>query len=156
MDTQTPQNKKLRHARFVSEIFSTNSNFHTSCLVYWEVFRSFFVVVDFCVVVVVVVFLGGEPKYSYKIILNPSFPISPNTDLFTLKYRRLRVQSNFSRVFSVFSHRPGRGAAILAVCRRFGNRRLHYARFRFVSRQEHLFPHCFGTFSVNSFPCCSQ
>ena len=42
-------------------------------------------------------------------------------------------------------------AAILAVCRRFGNRRFHYARLRFVSPQEHLFPHCFGTFAISSF-----
>ena len=43
-------------------------------------------------------------------------------------------------------------AAILAVCRRFGNRRFHYARLRFVSPQEHLFLHCFGTFAISSFP----
>ena len=30
--------------------------------------------------------------------------------------------------------------------------RLHYAGFRFVSRQEHLFPDCFGTFCISSFP----
>ena len=33
-----------------------------------------------------------------------------------------------------------------------GNKRLHYGGLRFVSRQEHLFPHCFGTFSISSFP----
>ena len=27
-----------------------------------------------------------------------------------------------------------------------------YAGLRFVSRQEHLFPQCFGTFSISSFP----
>ena len=43
--------------------------------------------------------------------------------------------------------RPGAGVAILAVCRR-----LHYARVRFVSRQQHLFSHCFGTFSICFFP----
>ena len=41
--------------------------------------------------------------------------------------------------------------AAIPVCRWFGNRRLHYARLWFVSRQEHLFPHCFGTFSISSF-----
>ena len=41
-------------------------------------------------------------------------------------------------------------AAILAVCRS-GNRRLRHARLRFVSQQEHLYPHCFGTFSISSF-----
>ena len=42
--------------------------------------------------------------------------------------------------------------AILAVCRRFKNRRLHSAGLRLVCQQEHLFPHCFGTFSISSFP----
>ena len=67
------------------------------------------------------------------------------------------------RVFSVFSHRPGAmlftdvifatmdywkfPAAILVIGRRSGNRRL-----RFLSWQEHLFPHCFGTFFISSFP----
>ena len=53
---------------------------------------------------------------------------------------------------SHFQRRPGTVAAILAVCRRSGNRRLHYAGLRFVYRQEHLFPQCFGTFSITSFP----
>ena len=39
----------------------------------------------------------------------------------------------------------------MAVCR-FENRRLHYTGLRFVSPQEHLFPRCFGTFSISSFP----
>ena len=30
--------------------------------------------------------------------------------------------------------------------------KLHYAGLRFVSLQEHLFPHCLGTFSISSFP----
>ena len=67
------------------------------------------------------------------------------------------------RVFSVFSHRPGAvlftdvifatmgywkfPAAILVIGRRSGKRRL-----RCLSWQEHLFPHCFGTFSISSFP----
>ena len=51
----------------------------------------------------------------------------------------------FLEKFEYF-HRPGPGVAILAVCRRFGNRRLHHACLRFVSQQEHLFPHCFGNF----------
>ena len=42
--------------------------------------------------------------------------------------------------------------ATLAVCRRFGNRRLHQAGLRFVSQQEHLFRHYFGTLSISSFP----
>ena len=42
--------------------------------------------------------------------------------------------------------------AIRAACKRPGNKKLHYAGLRFLSRQEHLFPHCFGTFSVSSFP----
>ena len=50
------------------------------------------------------------------------------------------------RVFSVFSH------TILAVCRWSANRRFHYARLRFLSGQEHLFPHRVGTFSIRSFP----
>ena len=33
-----------------------------------------------------------------------------------------------------------------------GNKRLHYGELRFVFQQEHLFPHCFGTFSISSFP----
>ena len=53
---------------------------------------------------------------------------------------------------SVLIHRPGTGAATLAVSRKFGIRRVHYARHRFVSWQEHLFPHCFCTFSISSFP----
>ena len=32
-----------------------------------------------------------------------------------------------------------------------GNKRLHYGELRFVFQQEHLFPHCFGTFSISSF-----
>ena len=67
------------------------------------------------------------------------------------------------RFFSVFSHRPGAilfndvvfaamgywkvPAPILVACRWFG---LGCAGLRFVSRQEHLFPHCFGTFSISS------
>ena len=48
---------------------------------------------------------------------------------------RLHFQKNchiFRKVsaFSVLSHRPQREAAILAVCRRFGNRRLHYSLCR--------------------------
>ena len=42
--------------------------------------------------------------------------------------------------------------AILVVCRCCANRRLNYAGLRFVSQQEHLFPHCFGTFPISSFP----
>ena len=42
-------------------------------------------------------------------------------------------------------------AAILAVCRRFGNRRLLYASLRFVSWQELLSPYSFGTFSISFF-----
>ena len=30
--------------------------------------------------------------------------------------------------------------------------KFHYAGLRFVSLQEHLFPHCVGTFSISSFP----
>ena len=70
--------------------------------------------------------------------------------------------------FSVFSHSPGAvlfiyvtfaaigywevRAAIMLECTRFGNRRLHCARLRFVSCQEHLFPHCSGTFYISSLP----
>ena len=70
-------------------------------------------------------------------------------------------------VFVVFNYRPGSAlfidlifattgywkaqAAILVVCRRSGNRRLHYVRLRFVSPQEQLFPHCFDSFSISSF-----
>ena len=43
-------------------------------------------------------------------------------------------------------------AAIMLECTRFGNRRLHCARLRFVSCQEHLFPHCSGTFYISSLP----
>ena len=42
-------------------------------------------------------------------------------------------------------------ATIMAVFAQFGNERLYYARLRFVSWQEHLFPHCFGTFIIRSF-----
>ena len=42
-------------------------------------------------------------------------------------------------------------AAVLVLCRWFRNRRLHYAGLRFVSQQEHLFLHNFGTFSISSF-----
>ena len=42
-------------------------------------------------------------------------------------------------------------SSMLAWCRRSGTRKLHYARLWFVSQQEHLFPHCFGTFSISSF-----
>ena len=68
--------------------------------------------------------------------------------------------------FSVFSHRTWAvlfidvifaavgyskvGPAILVVCWKFV--RLHYARLRFVSPQEHLYPHCFGTVSISSVP----
>ena len=68
--------------------------------------------------------------------------------------------------FSVFSHRTWAvlfidvifaavgywkvGPAILVVCWKFV--RLHYARLRFVSPQEHLYPHCFGTVSISSAP----
>ena len=43
-------------------------------------------------------------------------------------------------------------AARTSECTRFGNRRLHCARLRFVSWQEHLFPRCSGTFYISSLP----
>ena len=41
---------------------------------------------------------------------------------------------------------------MLVVCRWCANRRLHYAGLRFVTQQEYLFPHYFGTFPISSFP----
>ena len=41
---------------------------------------------------------------------------------------------------------------MLVVCRRFANRRLQNAGLWSVFWQEHLFPHCFGIFSLHSFP----
>ena len=64
-------------------------------------------------------------------------------------YTRIQVRAHF---FPYFQRRPGAVAAILAVCRRPGNRRIHYARLRFVYWQERLFPQCFGAFSISSFP----
>ena len=78
------------------------------------------------------------------------------------------------KVFSLFRQSPGAvlfidvifgtmgywkvWVAILAVCWRFGNKRLHYARLRFVSRQGTLFPsllwHCLHQLFSVSF--CSQ
>ena len=81
------------------------------------------------------------------------------TDLTRPIYTQTQVRVDFKEnchIFknkvSVFSHRPGIGVvAILAVCRRFENRRIHYTGFRFVSPQEHLFLHCFGIFFISSF-----
>ena len=71
------------------------------------------------------------------------------------------------RVFSAFSHRPRAVLSInvvfatlpcwkahmtiLVICKRFGNRRLHYAGLRFIPWQEHLFSNCLGVFSIISF-----
>ena len=64
---------------------------------------------------------------------------------------KIKFCSTFRKVgvLSVFSHRPQ--AAKLAVCR-FRNRRLRYGRIRFVSRQEHLFPHSLFWHFISSFP----
>ena len=53
------------------------------------------------------------------------------------------------RVFLFLATDQGQRVVTPAVCRRFGNRRLHHACLRFVSQQEHLFPHCFGNFSIS-------
>ena len=79
-----------------------------------------------------------------------------------------KIQTRLQFKWSYFSHRPEAvlfinvifvdmgywrvWAAILVVFRRFENRTLHYARLRFLSSREHFFPHCFGTFSISSFP----
>ena len=68
----------------------------------------------------------------------------------TLKLNQIKLQHFQFTVFSVCSRRPGAGIAVLAVCTRFGNRKLHYARLRFEFQP--LLAHCFGTFSISSFP----
>ena len=68
---------------------------------------------------------------------------------------QIRIHLNLFLVFwekLVYFHRLGTGAAMLAACRRSGNRRFHYARLRLVSGQEDLFPHRFGAFSISSLP----
>ena len=74
-----------------------------------------------------------------------------NTNMSTLTTKLLFLNCSFRKftVFSVHSCRSGPGAAVLAACR-FGNRKLRYARIRFVFQP--LLAHCFGTFSIRSFP----
>ena len=47
-------------------------------------------------------------------------------------------------------------AATLVACRRFGNRRLHYAGSDTHLNRNTCSLNYFGTFPVNSFPCCFQ